>query len=130
MRSFLNNVDKRRALYLKLAGSVESQLRDAYAKRHDAGIDNQTTVGKKLGVGRSVINRRLSGHANLTLETIADMLWALDHDISVEIFDPASRQGHYVTTSPDNDSVGRVNIVKAGRGLTSVSAPEIRAEAT
>jgi hypothetical protein len=113
-----------------LAGSVESQLRDAYARLHDAGLENQTTIAKKLGVGRSVIHRRLSGHSNLTLETIADMLWALDHDISVEIFDPRSRQGRNTVTESDNSSVGQVNVVKSKLGLTSDAEPRILSEVT
>jgi hypothetical protein len=129
VRSFLNNTDKRRELYLKLSGSVESQLRDAYAKLHDAGLENQTTIAKKLRVGRSVINRRLSGHANLTLETIADMLWALDHDIYVEIFDPVSRQGHRVVHEHSTSASDQLNMVKSGYGLVGVSAPEVKAEA-
>jgi hypothetical protein len=86
-----------------------------------------TTIAKKLRVGRSVVNRRLSGHANLTLETIADMLWALDHDISVEIFDPASRQGYRVAR--ESLTSDQISMVKSGYGLMSVPAPEAKAEA-
>jgi hypothetical protein len=81
----------RRQVYLSLAGVIESKLRDAYAKRHRRGLDTQTTIANKLGVNRSAVNRRLIGRANMTIETIADMVWALGQCIDVDIFDPYER---------------------------------------
>jgi hypothetical protein len=81
-------VSNRRQVYLALASSIESQLRDAYAKRHAAGLDNQSTLAAKIGVDRSAINRRLLGKINMTEETIADMVWALGYCIDVVIYDP------------------------------------------
>lgn len=89
MLSFLQKIDNRRATYLNLVSSVESQLRDAYARLHESGLENQTSLAKKLGVGRSAINRRLTGKKNMTLETVADMVWALGASISVKIEDQA-----------------------------------------
>lgn len=91
MLSFLRKIDPRRAVYLNLVGSVEAQLRDVYARLHDVGLENQASLAKKLGVGRSVINRRLTGQNNMTLETVADMVWALGASISVKIDDPLSQ---------------------------------------
>ena len=59
-------VSNRRQVFLALASSIESQLRDAYAKRHAAGLDNQTTLAEKVGVHRSAINKRLLGKTNMT----------------------------------------------------------------
>jgi|SRR5690242_13603283 hypothetical protein len=75
-------------MYLRLSSQIGSQLRDAYAKRHDAGRENQATLAKKLGVGRSAINKRLTGQVNMTEKTIAETVWALGHGITVTIFDP------------------------------------------
>jgi DNA-binding phage protein len=91
MLSFLQNIDPRRASYLNLVSSVEAQLRDIYARLHDAGLENQASLAKKLGVSRSVVNRRLTGQQNMTLETVADMVWALGATISVKIDDPLSK---------------------------------------
>jgi hypothetical protein len=33
------------------------------------------------------------GHTNMTLETLADMVWALKHAIKVEVFDPTVAHG-------------------------------------
>jgi hypothetical protein len=88
MRSFLRKPSNRRSMYLNLAGSVEGQLREAYAERYAAGLDTQVTLADKLDVGRSVINKRLRGLMNMTLETVSDMAWALGYSVIIQIFDP------------------------------------------
>jgi len=81
-------IDARRRIFLSLAGQIESQLREAYDRKFCAGVATQSSLAKKLGIDRSAIHHRLMGHTNMTIETIADMVWALDHDIVVNIFDP------------------------------------------
>lgn len=88
MGSFSRKPNNRRSVYLKLAGEIEGQLRQAYAKRNEQKRETQVSVAEKLGVDRSAVNRRLVGRTNMTIETIADMVWALGHCIKVEIFDP------------------------------------------
>jgi hypothetical protein len=75
-------------MFLKLSSQIEGQLREAYARKHAAGLLNQSLLANKIGVDRSAINRRLTGKVNMTEETIAEMVWGLDHDIEVRIFDP------------------------------------------
>jgi len=79
--------DARRKTLLKLSGQIEGQLRDIYARKHEAGEINQTVLAAKLGVDRSAINRRLSGRSNMTIETIADLIWGLDSDFDLKIFE-------------------------------------------
>jgi hypothetical protein len=95
-------------MFLKVAGSIEAQLRDAYARLHDDNLENQSSLAEKLGVNRSVVSRRLTGQTNMTIETLADMLWALRLDIKIDIFDPSTRgaentsrgEGEVQTASP------------------------------
>jgi transcriptional regulator with XRE-family HTH domain len=58
-------------------------LREAYHRRFQAGQLNQSSLAERLDVGRSVIRRRLNGQTNMTIETIADMAWALDLEVEV-----------------------------------------------
>lgn len=88
MPSSRKKVDPRRQAFLALSGQIESQLRDAYDRKYRAGITTQSRLAGKLGVNRSAVHHRLMGHTNMTLETVADMVWALDHAIKVEIYDP------------------------------------------
>lgn len=91
MRSFQNKADGRRKVYLALSSSIEGQLREAFARLHEEGGLTQASVAARLGVNRSEVNRRLSGRRNMTIETVADMVWALGQCIDVNIFDPAER---------------------------------------
>ena len=88
MRSFLSKPDSRHKAFLSLASQVEGQLRAAYERRFDEGSENQVTLGRKLGVTRSAVNKRLNGRINMTMETISDMAWALGHRIAIRIYDP------------------------------------------
>lgn len=81
------SVTPRRQTYLRLASDIESQLRDAYDRRFTAGDATQSSVADKLGINRSAVHHRLMGHTNMTIETIADMVWALGCNISVNITD-------------------------------------------
>lgn len=88
MSFFRERNDRRKEIFLSLAGSIETQLRDAFAKKNITGLVNQTQLAEKLGVDRSAVNRRLTGQTNMRISTLADMIWALDQCIEVKIFDP------------------------------------------
>lgn len=90
MPSSRQKPDQRRATYLALASQIESQLREAYVRQHEAGLTSQSAIADKLGINRSAVHHRLMGRTNMTIETIADMIWALDHAIEVRIFDPST----------------------------------------
>lgn len=87
MRSFRHAPDNKRQVYLAMTGSIESQLRDAYALRHEQG-ETQASLARKLGIDKASFHRRLIGKTNMTSRTIAEMVWVLGHCISVRIFDP------------------------------------------
>jgi transcriptional regulator with XRE-family HTH domain len=74
-------------VYLALSAQVERQLREAYARKFEAGLATQSSIAEKLGIDRSAVHRRLTGRTNMTLETLADMVWALDQAIEVRIDD-------------------------------------------
>jgi hypothetical protein len=83
----------RRKTFLNLSGQIEGELREAYDRKFQAGECTQTSLAKKLDVNRSAIHHRLNGHTNMTTETIADMVWAMEQAIKIEIFDPKSVRG-------------------------------------
>lgn len=82
--------DARRIAFLNLASQIESQLRDEFERQHAEGKTSQAILSKKLGVNKSAIHRRLMGCVNMTTETIADMVWALDCAIKVKICEPTT----------------------------------------
>ena len=88
MSSSRRRPNPRRAMFLSLASQIESQLREAYARKYANGHTTQSSLATKLGINRSAVHHRLMGRTNMTIETIADMVWALEHDITVNIYDP------------------------------------------
>jgi plasmid maintenance system antidote protein VapI len=95
--------DNRRKMFLSLSSQIEGQLREAYDRQFQAGLATQSSLAKKLGVDRSAVHHRLMGHTNMTIETIADMVWALDHEIIVKIFDPTEVHGlNHIIQAPSS----------------------------
>lgn len=85
---FRHRPDGRRRTFLSLAADIDRGLRAAFAKRAVERGETQTSLAEKLDINRSVVHRRLTSKANLTLESIADLVWALGYAIRVEIYDP------------------------------------------
>jgi transcriptional regulator with XRE-family HTH domain len=65
----------------RFVSKVQKELQKAVVR---SGL-RQQQIAEKLGVDRSIVNRRLTGGTNLTLRSIADLAWALDEDIVFEI---------------------------------------------
>lgn len=91
MPSIRVNPNLCRQIYLALVGKVEGQLREIFSKRSEECGLTQSDIARKLDVHRSVVQRRLKGETNMTLETVADMAWAVGACIDVDIFDPKDR---------------------------------------
>jgi hypothetical protein len=131
-----NSLDPRKTTFLSLTSQVEGQLRDAYAIRNDAGLENQVTLAKKIGVGRSAINKLLGGHRNLTLKTIADIVWALGYRVRVLIYDPSevALVVHRISLKPsaDSSSLGsseRFSVTASDGGASFTARPKKMLEA-
>jgi hypothetical protein len=85
---FLKRPSPRRRVFLSLIGDIERDLRMAFSRWAKENNETQAGLAKILDVNRSVVHRRLTGRANLTIETIADMAWALGYCIRIVIFHP------------------------------------------
>jgi hypothetical protein len=110
--SFRTKLDERRSLYLRLAGDIERQLRGAYDRLYKTGEATQSSLAAKLKVNRSVVHRRLSGRSNMRISTLADMVWALGQNISVNIYPgEAASSGAFLHPSSEIP-VGASNIIQ------------------
>lgn len=125
MRSFRVKRDDRTRIFLALSGSVESKLRELFAKRAEAGELTQASLAEKLGIGRSAVCRRLNGGENMTLKTIADLVWGMGGCIEVDIFDPADHphRNHVVTVRRETPvcwSASPTSVVRSSWSAESV----------
>ena len=115
MPSFRTKVSARRGVYLALSAQVERQLREAYARAFETGLVTQSSVADKLGIDRSAVHRRLTGRTNMTLETLADMVWALDQTIEVRIGDPRAEATSEVAVPLGELGAAREVVKRAGK---------------
>ncbi len=72
------------------AARLISQLQKKIQKAFVSTGKTQQEIATILGVDRSVINRRLTGSANLTVRSIAELAYAFDKDIKIEFVDRPS----------------------------------------
>lgn len=107
MPSFRTRISPRRGAYLSLSSQVEGQLREAYARKFEAGLATQAGIAEKLGVDRSAVHRRLTGRTNMTLETLADMAWALDQVVEVTIRDAREQPASPIAARPQDRHADR-----------------------
>jgi len=110
--------DDRRKVFLNLSAQIEGQLREAYDRKFQAGVATQSSLARKLGVNRSAVHNRLMGHTNMTVETIAEMVWALDYAIKIQIYDPATVHGQNFFILP-----GRAAPIKLEQPSQPVASP-------
>jgi transcriptional regulator with XRE-family HTH domain len=71
----------------RLMGRIRRELLKAVTEEKQAGLTQQE-LARRLESGRSNINRQLSGEAEITLRSLADLAWALDREITFELRRP------------------------------------------
>lgn len=87
--------DPRRAAFAFELGDLTAQIALAAKK---AGI-SRAEMARRLGVTPAFITRKLSGNTNLTLQTITDLLWAIDHKLPAKKVEPISAVHNRPTTA-------------------------------
>ncbi|EWY39261.1 XRE family transcriptional regulator [Skermanella stibiiresistens SB22] len=82
-RSF--RIDKRYYAYLRLVSDIKHALTQALAEEHAERGLTMADMARVLDVDRSHISRKLSGETNMTLETLADLAYALGRPVRVSL---------------------------------------------
>jgi transcriptional regulator with XRE-family HTH domain len=68
----------------RFIGRVRRELLKAIKEEKRGGLTQQE-LARRLETRRSDINRQLSGEAEITLRSLADLAWALDREVTVEL---------------------------------------------
>jgi transcriptional regulator with XRE-family HTH domain len=74
--------EKKRRISRSIYRAQKSLAKALAEAKEETGLTQQA-LAKKLGVDRSVVNRRVTGRANLTLRSMAELAWALGRDLDV-----------------------------------------------
>jgi transcriptional regulator with XRE-family HTH domain len=120
--SFHFDIDSRARQAGRFIGLVRRELLRALSqKKAEAGISQQA-LARKLDVHRSLINRQLSGEANLTLRSLADLAWAMDMEISFELKKPETELGQNQLSTTSTVEHGQIKFINGGSNRNSFLA--------
>ena len=87
------------------AGRFISRVHEEIQRAFSSSGMKQNEVAEKLEINRSVVNRQLQGHSNLTLRSIADLAWAMDKKIVFKIEDSTKKReqaNFFISTNEDD----------------------------
>lgn len=88
--SFLFELDPKQEVAADLISDIGRQLQTLHTERQAVGKLTQQDIAARLGLDRARVNKCLSGSNNLTLRTLAELVWAMDGEIEVTIRLPKS----------------------------------------
>jgi hypothetical protein len=103
MTFFRFDIDARSRTAGRLIGRVRRELLRAITEQKEAGLTQQD-LARRLQSGRFNVNRQLSGEAEITLRSLADLAWALDREITFELRPADSVTGQNI--APQTSTVG------------------------
>ena len=86
-------LDARRRTYVRLIGEIRHALNGALTEENERRGLTRAEIARILGKNKSVITRKFTGTSNMTLETLADLAYALDRPVRVSL------PSRHVTTS-------------------------------
>lgn len=101
MPSFQLSVTPNRRAAARFVAHVRRSIQKALAESPDK---KQTDIARALGVHRSVINREIRGHKDMTLGRVAELAWALGRDVKFELVEPVSAPGQNIPLTLGNSS--------------------------
>lgn len=111
MTFFRFDIDARSRTAGRFIGRVRRELLRAVMEEKRSGMTQQE-LASRLESRRSNINRQLSGEAEMTLRSLADLAWALDREITFELRRPHDTAGQniapqaVVASAPVTSTVG------------------------
>lgn len=87
--SYRMRIDPKSRFVARFISKLQRAIQDALI---ESGMTQQE-VADKIGVNKSVINRRLSSDANLTARSIAEFSYAFDKDLEIKFLKRTARPG-------------------------------------
>ena len=120
MTSFHFDIGSRARHAGRFIGRVRGELLRALAERKaEIGLSQQA-LARKLDADRAQINRQLSGEANLSLRSLAELAWAMDMDISFELKKPVTSVGQNQLMTTSTVQYGQIKYINGGGKQVSV----------
>ncbi|MDO6967099.1 helix-turn-helix domain-containing protein [Rhizobium alvei] len=83
--SFQFDLDPKDEAAAEFIGAIGHRLQELLVERKALDNLTQQEIANRLGVDRARVNKCFSGYNNLTLRSLAELVWALDAEIKVEM---------------------------------------------
>lgn len=112
MTSFRLSVSPHRRAAARFVSNVHRRLQKAYALAPEV---TQTAIANALGVHRSVINRQLRGHKDMSLSRVAELAWAMGYEADFELLKADALEG----SNTPQQIIGVNPFQKVGQASTS-----------
>jgi transcriptional regulator with XRE-family HTH domain len=91
MKSYNLHISKRRRTFIRLLGEIQNALLEALDEEHRSRGLTRAEIARLIGKNKSFVTRKLNGDSNMTLESLADLAFALDRPVKVRL--PSRRAG-------------------------------------
>lgn len=78
-------ISPRQRTYARLIGEVRRALNEALIEENKAHGLTKSKIAATLGKNKSFVSRQLNGTGNMTLETLADLAYALNRPVKIAI---------------------------------------------
>ncbi|WP_113384679.1 helix-turn-helix domain-containing protein [Rhizobium sp. SYY.PMSO] len=122
--SFRFEIGPRARAASRVTANVRSDLVAAILERRSEKGFSQQRLAEMVGVSRGDLNRYLCGRRELPLRSIADLAWALDKEIHIELRDlTGSKNGKHL---PEFETRATVHPVCSGGIISWSSSRAIR----
>src|ERR1700760_930014 len=108
MTFFRFELDARSRTAGRLIGRVRRELLKAVTEEKRSGLTQQE-LASRLQSDRSHVNRQLSGGAEITLRSLAELAWALGREVSFELRRPDEAVGQNI--APATTSVAQATSI-------------------
>lgn len=94
MRSLKFRIEPRRRKFVRLIGRIQDELQRVFAEEQEENGLTKADLARRLGRDKGFITRKLTGTGNMTLETLADLAWALNREIDFRLSKPEELLGY------------------------------------
>jgi transcriptional regulator with XRE-family HTH domain len=78
-------LNKRRRTFVRLLGEIQHSLLEALDEEYRSRGLTRAEIARAIGRNRSFVTRKLNGQSNMTLESLADLAFALDRPVKVSL---------------------------------------------
>jgi transcriptional regulator with XRE-family HTH domain len=87
------SIDARRRTYVRLIGEIRHALNQALTEEHTARGLTKADIARLLGKDKSFVSKKLAGTSNMTLETLADLAFAMNRPAHVSLPSRSAAKG-------------------------------------